>query len=167
MASDRLEHCVELGETYLEHYGILGMKWGVRKDPDKAYEKAGAKLEKLDRKATRLASKGAAREQRALKKQSRATSAILFKRMKARSAAKATRRALQTYQKSQEKEVKAYRWNESMRKAFEDVKVSNMNEKYISLGEKYAKNTIDNIMRNNVSVNSMMSIEEYYRNRSR
>ena len=151
----------------LEHYGVLGMKWGVRKDPDKAYEKAGAKLEKLDKKATKLATKGAAREQRALNKQQRSTGAILFKRHKAKAASKATRKALRTYQRSQTKELKAYRWNEAMRKTFKDVKISNVNPKYIELGEKYAKNSIDNIMRNNVSVNAMMSIDEYYQNRAR
>lgn len=156
-----------VSEEELEHYGVLGMKWGVRKDPDKAYEKAGRKLEKLDKKVAKLNAKGATREQQALNKQQRSTGAILFKRHKAKVASKATRKALRTYQRSQAKELKAYRWNEAMRKTFKDVKVSNANPKYVELGEKYAKNSIDNIMRNNVSVNAMMSIDEYYQNRAR
>lgn len=156
-----------LNSDELEHYGVLGMKWGVRKDPDKAYSKAGAKLEKLDRKVTKLSAKGAKREQKAIKKQRKASSAFLFPRMKAKSASKATRKALKAYQKSQEKEIKAYRWNEAMKKAFKDVKVSNMDERYVALGEKYSQKSIDTIMQNNVSVNSMMNIDDYYFRRSK
>lgn len=149
----------------LEHYGVLGMRWGVHKDPDTAYAKAGAKLEKLDQKAQRLSAKGSSREQRAVSKQARSTSAILFKKSKARGAARATKRALSTYQKAQKAQIKAYRWNESMKKAFSGVKVNNMDPKYVSLGEKYSKTTLDDLMRNNASVNAMMGIEEYYRRR--
>lgn len=156
-----------LNKYELEHYGVLGMKWGIRKDPDKAYAKAGAKLERLDKKVQKVNAKGAKKEQKAVKKQRKASSAILFQRTKARRASRATRKALKTYQKAQEKEIKAYRWNESMKKAFKDVKVSNMESKYVTLGEKYAKNSIDNIMKNNISVNSIMNIDEYYRNMSR
>ena len=34
----------------LEHYGVLGMKWGVRKDPQKAFTKAAKKTIKLSKK---------------------------------------------------------------------------------------------------------------------
>lgn len=154
-------------KDYLQHYGVKGMKWGIRKDPDRAYAKAGKKLSKLDAKANRLASRGARLEQKALHRQARASNAILFKRSKAKRAAKATQKAMGSYQKAQTKEVKAYRWNEKMRKAFENVKVSNMDPEYVALGEKYAKKSLNDIMRSNVSVDSMMNISEYYRERSR
>lgn len=157
----------ELGKDYLEHYGVLGMKWGARKDPDRAYEKAGKKLSKLDRKVNTLSLKGAAKEQRATTKQRKASSALLFQKSKARRASKATRKALKAYQRSQEQQVKAYRWNEQMKKAFKNVKVSNLNPDYVKLGEKYSKMTLDSIMNNNVSVNSLMNIDEYYRRMSR
>ena len=32
----------------LAHYGVLGMKWGVRKDPKAAYQKASNKLSRLN-----------------------------------------------------------------------------------------------------------------------
>lgn len=149
----------------LEHYGVLGMKWGIRKDANKAYSKAGAKLEKLNKKVVKLSNKAAKKEQKALKKQRKASSAILFQKTKAKRASKATRKALKVYQKAQEKEVKAYRWNESMKKVFSGITVSNADQKYIELRQKYANRTIDDIMRNNVSVNSMMNIDDYYRKR--
>lgn len=151
---------------YLEHYGVLGMKWGVRKDPDRAYEKAGSKLRKLDRKVNKLNLKGSKREQKAVKKQRKASSAIIFPKSKARRASKATRKALKSYQKAQEKQIKAYRWNEEMKNAFKGTKVKNLNRDYVKLGEKYSKMSLDSIMKNNVSVNSLMSIDDYYRRRS-
>ena len=151
----------------LEHYGVVGMKWGIRHDPDRAYNKAGKKLAKLDRKAQRMSEKGAKREQKAVTKQRKASSAILFKKSKARRAAKATRKALKYYQKSQEKEIKAFRWNEKVQRTFKKTKVSNADPEYVKLGEKYAKKSLNDLMRNNVSVNSMMNIEDYYRARGR
>lgn len=151
---------------YLEHYGVIGMKWGVRKDPERAYEKAGTKLTKLDKKVEKLNLKGAKREQKAVKKQRKASSAILFPKTKARRASRSTRKALKSYQRAQEKQIKAYRWNEEMKSAFKNVKVKNLNQNYVKLGEKYSKMTIDTIMQNNVSVNSLMSIDDYYRRRS-
>lgn len=37
-----------LDTSELAHYGVLGMKWGVRKDPDRAYSKSIKKLKKID-----------------------------------------------------------------------------------------------------------------------
>lgn len=51
----------------LRHYGVIGMKWGRRKNPSRAFTKASAKLDRLNTKAakrnakfTRLDSKSSA-----------------------------------------------------------------------------------------------------------
>lgn len=40
----------ELNEETLAHYGVLGMKWGIRKNPDKAVQKASKKSGKIQKK---------------------------------------------------------------------------------------------------------------------
>lgn len=37
-----------MNENELKHYGVLGMKWGVRHDRNKAIDKSYKKLDKLD-----------------------------------------------------------------------------------------------------------------------
>lgn len=43
---------IRQGDQDLAHYGVLGMKWGVRKDPKKAYSKSVNKLRKYEKKAS-------------------------------------------------------------------------------------------------------------------
>jgi len=39
-----------LDEDTLAHYGVMGMKWGIRKNPDKAVQKASKKSDKYAKK---------------------------------------------------------------------------------------------------------------------
>lgn len=57
----------------LKHYGVLGMKWGVRRNPPKAYSKAVKKKNRLDDKSSSLQIKGAKTLKRANKKLKKAS----------------------------------------------------------------------------------------------
>lgn len=54
---DFLIHFSDGGEAFLSHYGVPGMKWGVRHDKDKAFAKSMTKLSNLDAKAAKYAAK--------------------------------------------------------------------------------------------------------------
>ena len=65
----------------LMHYGVLGMKWGVRHDPQRASDKAYGKLFKIDRKIQKIAgSKSYSRKRMKLKKAEMKEAKYAYKR---------------------------------------------------------------------------------------
>lgn len=140
-------------ETYLEHYGVLGMKWGVRKDPQKAYNKSIKKLKKLDTKVAKQQSKAAKLTLKSAKKEEKAyrtSSTRKYKKLTGKSLKAKRKAANQTY-KSTKTTKKAVQWVNSMNEYFSGVKVSSISTDDIAIGQKYAVQVIDDYMREHQS----------------
>ena len=91
----------------LEHYGVLGMKWGVRKNPEKAYSKARAKSEKLSKKYSKAYDK--------YLKKAKKNRVFPIKLASTRSVAKARAKADLI-------DAKKKKWDEAVEKAFKGTK---------------------------------------------
>lgn len=146
--SEFIEGIISESENELEHYGVLGMKWGIHKDPQRAYERANKKLEKLDKKATKAGAKATRKEEASVRRQQKADSAILFRKMKARSADRSIGRSERSRQNYTRKVAKAVSWYKEMENAFRDTKIENLNQNYVALGEKYSKIQVNDLMAN-------------------
>lgn len=101
----------------LQHYGVLGMKWGVRKNPQRAYEKANAKMTKLDKKA--------------VKKQVKAVK-------KRYSWFSSKERADRLQYRADKATYKAAMWYHKVSKVMGAKKASQMSHDNINMGKRYA-----------------------------
>lgn len=114
----------------LKHYGVLGMKWGVRRgNSARAYEKASKKLRKLDRKADKAVEKAYNKKEKADRKAS-----SFFASEK--SARKADFKAQKALRKATVKANKARKWLHEMDKTFKQTPES-LSQEQIDLGKKY------------------------------
>lgn len=129
------------GQDDIEHYGVLGMKWGVRKDPQRAYERANKKLEKLDRRIIKSEKKVEKAQKKSIKKQEKAIKAFFFPKDKSRRAIKSLKKVNKLHLKAQKRMRKAVKWYQSMEDAFRDVKLSDLKTRseYVELGKKYSE----------------------------
>lgn len=114
----------------LYHYGVLGMKWGIRRgNTTKAYAKASKKLTKLDKKVDKA--EALARKRRG---QVDAAAASFFSTK--RRIDKAETRSKKASAKAALRNRKAERWYKSMEKAFADTDIS-MTKEQVAMGKRY------------------------------
>lgn len=120
-------------DNELCHYGTLGMKWGVRKNPSKAYAKASKKANRLTERALKANLKSAKLRKKSLP------------RLIAPSDSRGYTKAVNAQLKANELEVKSdkltkkyNKWINAMEKAFSDVKISDISPEHMQEGKKYA-----------------------------
>lgn len=116
----------------LVHYGVLGMKWGVRKNPSRAYTKAVKKRTKLENKAVNYNLRSTKLRYKAMKKSAYAITEGGRKRAW-KMEARANRYALTSarYQK------RGLNWTRVMEKTFADYDIRRLSKSEIEAGKKY------------------------------
>ena len=120
----------EYSEDYLQHYGMLGMKWGVRKG------NASAAYAKSARKAQRLKNKYQKQNVRAAKKDLNATKK-LGRYGFSKTYAKASSKAAKAHYKAAKTQKKLAKWEKYMSKEFANVSVKDISPEHLSAGREY------------------------------
>ena len=113
----------------LKHYGVPGMKWGVRRNPQKAYAKASKKLQKLDDKVTKFEKKA---DKASVKADKKAASHFSSDDAKVEAAVNAREKAARLSKRV----TKAKKWYRAMEKAFADTPI-NLTSEQKAMGKKY------------------------------
>lgn len=147
------------GEQSLQHYGVKGMKWGVRKNPDLAANRAIKKLQRLDKSSQRLHTKSVKTNLRAAKLTSKANKLQLkaMKTVRNKKRIKLEGKAIRLNNKAIKKNVRAAKydarsvkkakkgrdWAKQMNKYLSNQTYSNVSKESIAYARKWAVSAFD------------------------
>lgn len=124
---------VEQYNQELYHYGVLGMKWGVRRgNTTKAYYKASKKLKKLDDRVTDA-------ENEVIKRSAKYDNAMASRLATNRRKEKAYRKVTEASASYRKSLRKANKWYKSMESTFANTDIKLTSEQ-TNLGKKYLNN---------------------------
>ena len=115
------------------HYGVLGMKWGVRRNPSKAYAKASKKANRLTEQALKANLKSAKLGKKSLPNLIAPNNSRRYTK-----AVNAQLKANKLEIKSAKLSKKYNKWINAMEKAFSEVKISDISPEHMAAGKKYA-----------------------------
>lgn len=123
----------------LKHYGVLGMKWGVRHDrSSSAFRKASKKANKYRRKADKNSALSSKYEAKAHKQATSKALKILYGRdTRDRLSGKRLRLSENRSKKASKYTKKYNKWTSKMSEAFSNVKVSDISERDLQIGSNY------------------------------
>lgn len=119
-----------LNPDELMHYGVLGMKWGVKKNPTKAFHKAERKQLSFTEKATKYDAKAAKYKLKSTK----ARAGGIFRSSNHEKAAKYDTKSARYELKAAKSRKKGVKWANSMSSTFKNYKTKEVPGETVKVG---------------------------------
>lgn len=146
----------------LYHYGVLGMKWGIRKDRGRAIQKSNEKLRKLDKKVSEKRKQSEKAYAESVKRDIKARSAILFKKRKAKKALKRSASSMKSIAEVQKATLKAMKWAKAMENEFSKFDIKNPDKDAYKLEKQYANMVLEDLSKSQQLFDSLVNSQKYY-----